>query len=73
MMPLALSSAGDTLVIRKINGQDEVRQHLTELGFIIGDKVSVVSELAGNLIVQVKDSRVAINRGTASHIMVDPC
>ena len=53
MMPLALSSAGDTLVIRKINGQDEVRQHLTELGFIIGDKVSVVSELAGNLIVQV--------------------
>ena len=73
MMPLALSSAGDTLVIRKINGQDEVRQHLTELGFIIGDKVSVVSELAGNLIVQVKDSRVAINRGTASHILVDPC
>ncbi len=73
MMPLALSSAGDTVVIRKINGQDDLRQHLTELGFIIGDKVSVVSELAGNLILQVKDSRIAINRGTASHIMVDPC
>ena len=72
-MPLALSSAGDTVVIRKINGQDDLRQHLTELGFIIGDKVSVVSELAGNLILQVKDSRIAINRGTASHIMVDPC
>ena len=50
-----------------------VRQHLVELGFITGDQVTVVSELAGNLILQVKDSRIALNRGTASHILVDPC
>ena len=71
MMPLALSAAGDTVVIKKINGPDDLRQHLTELGFIVGDQVSVVSELGGNLILQVKDSRIAINRGTASHILVD--
>ena len=73
MMPLALAGMGDTVVIRKINGQNDLRQHLTELGFIVGDKISVVTELGGNLILQVKDSRIALNRGTASHIMVDLC
>ncbi len=72
-MPLALSQTGDTVVIREIKAHDDVRQHLIELGFITGDKVTVVSELAGNLILQVKDSRIALNRGTASHILVDPC
>ncbi len=71
-MPLALSQTGDTVVIREIKAHDDVRQHLIELGFITGDKVTVVSELAGNLILQVKDSRIALNRGTASHILVDP-
>ena len=72
-MPLALSQTGDTVVIREIKAHDDVRQHLIELGFITGDKVTVVSELAGNLILQVKDSRIALNRVTASHILVDPC
>ena len=72
-MPLARSQTGDTVVIREIKAHDDVRQHLIELGFITGDKVTVVSELAGNLILQVKDSRIALNRGTASHILVDPC
>lgn len=72
-MPLALSQTGDTVVIREIKAHDDVRQHLIELGFITGVKVTVVSELAGNLILQVKDSRIALNRGTASHILVDPC
>ena len=72
-MPLALSQTGDTVVIREIKAHDDVRQHLIELGFITGDKVTVVSELAGNLILQVKDRRIALNRGTASHILVDPC
>ena len=72
-MPLALSQTGDTVVIKEINGREDVRQHLVELGFITGDQVTVVSELAGNLILQVKDSRIALNRGTASHILVDPC
>ncbi|MCI6239350.1 MAG: FeoA family protein [Porcincola intestinalis] len=73
MMPLALSQTGDTVVIKEIKGREDVRQHLVELGFITGDQVTVVSELAGNLILQVKDSRIALNRGTASHILVDPC
>jgi ferrous iron transport protein A len=73
MMPLALSQTGDTVVIKEIKGREDVRQHLIELGFITGDQVTVVSELAGNLILQVKDSRIALNRGTASHILVDPC
>ncbi|WP_331680769.1 FeoA family protein [Porcincola intestinalis] len=72
-MPLALSQTGDTVVIKEIKGREDVRQHLVELGFITGDQVTVVSELAGNLILQVKDSRIALNRGTASHILVDPC
>lgn len=72
-MPLALSQTGDTVVIKEIKGREDVRQHLIELGFITGDQVTVVSELAGNLILQVKDSRIALNRGTASHILVDPC
>ena len=71
-MPLALSQTGDTVVIKEIKGREDVRQHLVELGFITGDQVTVVSELAGNLILQVKDSRIALNRGTASHILVDP-
>ena len=73
MMPLALSQTGDTVVIKEIKGREDVRQHLVELGIITGDQVTVVSELAGNLILQVKDSRIALNRGTASHILVDPC
>ena len=72
-MPLALSQTGDTVVIKEIKGREDVRQHLVELGFITGDQVTVVSELAGNLILQVKDSRFALNRGTSSHILVDPC
>ena len=72
-MPLALSQTGDTVAIKEIKGREDVRQHLVELGFITGDQVTVVSELAGNLILQVKDSRIALNRGTASHILVDPC
>ena len=72
-MPLALSQTGDTVVIKEIKGREDVRQHLVELGFITGDQVTVVSELAGNLILQVKDSRIALNRGTASHILVEPC
>lgn len=73
MMPLSLSSVGDTVKIQKINGREDVRQHLTELGFIVGDQITVVSELSGNLILKVKDSRIALNRGTANHIMVDQC
>ena len=57
-------------MIRKITGKDEVRQHLAELGFVVDSDVTVVSEIAGNLIVQVKDSRIALDKTMANRIMV---
>lgn len=57
-------------MIRKITGKDEVRQHLAELGFVVGESVTVVSEIGGNLILQVKDSRIALDRMLAIRILV---
>ena len=70
MMPLTMAKSGETVTIRKISGKDEVRQHLAELGFVVGATVTVVNEMAGNVIVQVKDSRVALDRSMANRIMV---
>jgi ferrous iron transport protein A len=70
MMPLTMAKPGETAVIRKISGKDEVRQHLAELGFVVDSDVTVVSEIAGNLIVQVKDSRIALDKTMANRIMV---
>ncbi len=70
MMPLGMTGVGDTGTIRKINGKDEVRQHLAELGFVVGEQVTVVSELGGNMILSVKESRVALNKDMAMRIMV---
>ena len=53
MMPLTMTKAGETVTIRRISGKDEVRLHLAELGFVVGSEVTVVNEIAGNLIVQV--------------------
>ena len=66
MMPLTMARPGETVVIRKITGRDEVRQHLAELGFVVDESVTVISEMAGNLILQVKDSRVAVDRTMAT-------
>ena len=54
MMPLAMANVGDVNIIRKITGRDEVRQRLAELGFVVGEPVTVVSELGGNLILSVR-------------------
>ena len=70
MMPLSMAKAGETVAIRKITGRDEVRPHLAELGFVVDSTVTVVSETAGNLILHVKDSRVALDRGMANRIMI---
>ena len=64
MMPLTLAKQGETVTIRKITGKDEIRQHLAELGFVVG------RELGGNLIVQVKDSRIALDRTMANRVMI---
>lgn len=69
-MPLTMAKPGETVVIRKITGKDEVRQHLAELGFVVDSPVTVVSEISGNLILQVKDSRIALDRSMANRIMI---
>lgn len=70
MMPLTMARPGESFEIRRITGKDEVRQHLAELGFVMDSEVTVVSEVAGNLILQVKDSRIALDHTMASRIMV---
>ncbi|QNL45224.1 ferrous iron transport protein A [Oscillibacter hominis] len=70
MIPLTMAKTGETVIIRKVTGKDEVRQHLAELGFVVDGTVTVVSELAGNLILQVKDSRIALDKTMANRIMI---
>lgn len=70
MVPLSMANTGETNYIQKITGRDEVRQHLAELGFVVGERVTVVSKIGGNMILQVKDSRIALDRGMTSRIMV---
>ena len=70
MMPLTLMSPGEDAIIRKIGGKPEVRQHLENLGFVVGGNVSVINTIGGNLIVNVKEARVAISREMAQKIMV---
>ena len=69
-MPLTMAKAGETVTIRKVTGRDEVRQHLSELGFVVDGVVTVVSEISGNLILQVKDSRIALDQTMANRIMI---
>ena len=70
MMPLTMAKTGETVTIRKITGREEVRQHLAELGFVVDSDVTVVNEVAGNLILQVKDSRIALDRTMANRVMI---
>ena len=70
MMPLTLAKPGETVTIRKITGKDELRQHLAELGFVVGAEVTVVSEMGGNMILSIKDSRIALDKTMAMRIMV---
>ena len=70
MLPLTMAKPGEPVVIRKITGKDEVRRHLAELGFVVDETVSVVSEMGGNLILQVKDSRIALDKTMANRIMI---
>lgn len=69
-MPLTMAKPGETVVIRKITEKDEVRQHLAELGFVVDSPVTVVSEISGNLILQVKDSRIALDKTMANRVMI---
>ena len=70
MMPLTLANVGEESIVRKVSGNPEVRKHLEDLGFVAGGAVTVVSSLGGNIIVKVKESRVAISQEMARKIMV---
>ena len=70
MIPLIYATVGEEVIIRKIGGSPETKRHLENLGFVAGSQVSVVSEICGNIIVQVKDSRVAVSKEMAQKIIV---
>ena len=69
-MPLTMACIGETNTISRIGGNEETRRFLANLGFVAGTEVVVLSKLGGNVIVNVKDSRVAVNEDMARHIMV---
>ena len=70
MMPLSMAKEGEPNVIKKVGGKEETRQFLVNLGFVTGGMVTVISQMGGNLIVNVKESRVAIGKDMANKIMV---
>lgn len=70
MMPLTLANPGEENIIRKIGGNPDTRKFLENLGFVAGGSVTVISEISGNVIVNVKDSRVAVSKEMAQKIMV---
>ena len=70
MMPLNLAEIGEEVIIRRIGGSPDMRSHLEDMGFVVGGSVTVVTEIGGNLIVNVKDSRVAVSKEIASKIMI---
>ena len=70
MMPLLLASPGEENIIRKVGGNPEMKKHLEDMGFVAGGTVTVVSTIGGNLIVNVKESRVAISDEMARKIMI---
>lgn len=70
MMPLILANVGEENVIKKIGGSPEVKQHLENLGFVVGGNVTIVNTMGGNLIVNVKETRVAVSREMAQKIMI---
>lgn len=70
MMPLVLAGVGEEHIIRKIGGSPEIKKHLEDLGFVVGGTVTVVNTLGGNVIVNVKETRVAISREMAQKIMI---
>ena len=70
MIPLTLANVGNVYTVRKIGGSPEVKKHLENLGFVAGSNVMIVTEIAGNLVVKVKEARVAVSRELAQKIMI---
>lgn len=70
MLPLTLSPVGEEAIIKKVGGKPEVKSHLENLGFVAGSAITIIATIGGNVIVNVKDSRVAISKEMAQRIMV---
>ena len=69
-MPLTLCPVGEENIIKRIGGKDDVKRHLENLGFVAGSTVTVISEMGGNIIVNVKEARIAVSKEMAGKIMV---
>lgn len=69
-MLLTMAKPGETVIIRRVTGKDELRRHLAELGFVADSAVTVISEMSGNLILQVKESRIALDKTLANRVMI---
>ena len=69
-MPLTMATAGSQNTVKKITGKDDVRRFLESLGFVEGERVTVVSEMGGNLIVNIKEARIALSKNMAGRILV---
>lgn len=69
-MPLSMAKIGEINSIKKVSGKSEVKRFLENLGFVVGGDISIVSEMCGNIIVNIKDSRIAISREMANRIIV---
>ncbi len=72
MMPLTLASIGESLIIQRVGGNTDTRRFLENLGFLSGTKITVLSSNRGNVIVHIRESRVAINEDMARNIMIMP-
>lgn len=70
MMPITLADVGEEHIIKRVSGKPEVKKHLEDMGFVVGHPVTVVNTVSGNLILKVKESRVAISLEMAQKIMV---
>lgn len=69
-MPLTMANIGETNMIKRVGGNEETRRFLANLGFVVDAEVTVLSAIGGNVIVNIKDSRVAVNADMARHIMI---
>ena len=69
-MPLTMAASGEINIVKRIQGRDETKRFLESLGFVEGGQVQVISEISGNLIVNVKDTRIALSKSMANRIMI---
>ena len=69
-MPLTMAASGEINTVKRIQGRDETKRFLASLGFVVGGQVQVISEISGNLIVNIKDTRIALSKSMANQIMI---